>query len=279
MDSVTSLLQDMKTRSVKSNLITFSTMIKGHSQAGDVQIAFALLDEMKRETNLKPDEILYNSLLDGCAQHGLVEEGLRLLEEMQTEGVAPSNFTLSVLVKLMNRARRLEQAFAKVKEISQKYKFKPNVHVYTNLVQACVSNRQLSRAMDTLQTMIKEDVHPDSRTYTILVRANMANNLAEQAVALLRGALGLTGASSVVSQSMCAKLDHALVNETLNGLVDRGCTQSLAVPLLKDVKACKQRVRVDATTQSRVMSNSMGQDKTWGASMAKGKGRGSRNSA
>jgi pentatricopeptide repeat protein len=279
MDSVTGLLQDMKTRSVKPNLITFSTMIKGHSQAGDVQIAFALLDEMKRETNLKPDEILYNSLLDGCAQHGLVEEGLRLLEEMQTEGVAPSNFTLSVLVKLMNRARRLDQAFAKVKEISQKYKFKPNVHVYTNLVQACVSNRQLSRAMDTLQTMINEDVHPDSRTYTILVRASIANNLAEQAVALLRGALGLSGASPVVSQSMCANLDHALVNETLNGLVDRGCTQSLAVPLLNDVKACKQRVRVDATTQSRVMSNSMGQDKTWGVSMAKGKGRGSRNSA
>jgi pentatricopeptide repeat protein len=182
MDSVTRLLQEMKAHSVRPNLITYSTMIKGYCQNGEIQSAFAMLEDMKRETSLKPDEILYNSLLDGCAQHGLVEEGLRLLDEMQTEDVTPSNFTLSVLVKLMNRGRRVDQAFAKVKEISQKYKFKPNVHVYTNLVQACVTNRQLSRAMDTLQAMIQDGVHPENRTYSILVRASMTSNNAEQAL-------------------------------------------------------------------------------------------------
>merc|ERR1719498_1018278 len=112
---------------------------------------------------------MYNSLLDGCAQNNLVDEGLRLLEEMQSEGVSPSNFTLSILVKLMNRARRLDRAFALVEEITKKYHFRPNVHVYTNLVQACVSNQQLARGMTILEQMIKERVAPDSRTYSILV--------------------------------------------------------------------------------------------------------------
>jgi pentatricopeptide repeat protein len=279
MDSVTSVLHDMRERSVRPNLITYSTMIKGHCQNGDIQNAFAILDEMKRETSFKPDEILYNSLLDGCAQHGLSEEGLRLLEEMQSEGVAPSNFTLSVFVKLMNRARRVDQAFAIVREISQKYKFKPNIHVYNNLLQACVSNRQLPRAMDTLRSMVNEGVHPEGRTYTILVRANLASNHEEQAVALLRGALGLSGASPLVSRSAYTNIDNNLVNETLNGLVDRGCTQTLAVPLLSDIQASRQRVRIDGATQSRVMCTSMEQDKTWGVGKTKGKGRGYRTSA
>merc|ERR1719498_2365749 len=124
---------------------------------------------MKKEGRMKPDEIMYNSLLDGCAQNGLFDEGLQLLEEMQREGVKPSNFTLSILVKLMNRARRLDQAFALVEDITKKYGFWPNMHVYTNLVQACVSNQQLPRGMSVLEQMVKEHVVPDSRTYAILL--------------------------------------------------------------------------------------------------------------
>merc|ERR1719174_973161 len=142
MESVSDLLEDMKKHGARPNLITFSTMIKGHCQSGDIQTAFSLLEQMKRETSLKPDEIMYNSLLDGCAQNSLIDEGLRLLAEMQAEGVQPSNFTLSVLVKLMNRARKLDQAFSLVRELSQKYNFKPNVHVYTT--PSPLSNSALS---------------------------------------------------------------------------------------------------------------------------------------
>merc|ERR1719393_973170 len=129
MERVAKILEDMKSRHIKPNLITYSTMLKGHCQNGDVQTGFLILEQLRKDTKLKPDEIMYNSLLDGCAQNSLTDEGLRLLDEMQAEGVAPSNFTLSILVKLMNRARKLEGAFALVEEISQKYNFRPNVHV------------------------------------------------------------------------------------------------------------------------------------------------------
>mmetsp|Transcript_10702 Transcript_10702/g.17615 ORF Transcript_10702/g.17615 Transcript_10702/m.17615 type:complete len:729 (+) Transcript_10702:59-2245(+) len=269
MDRVPSLLEDMKKSSIQANLITFSTMIKGHSQAGDVDGAFGVLDRMKQDTSLKPDEIMYNSLLDACAQRGLTSEGLRLLEEMQGNAVQPTNFTLSVVVKLMNRSRRVDQAFDLVREISERYGFQPNVHVYTNLIQACCSNRQLPRAMDTLNRMIQEGVNPESRAYAIIIRASMLSNQAEQAVALLRGALGLQGAHQIVATKMCPNLDYAIVSETLNALVDRGFTKTLAVPLLKDIQSGKQRIRVDGATQSRVMSPSMGKDAPWRSSVEK----------
>merc|ERR1719446_861484 len=99
----------MKKLHVDPNIVTYSTIIKGYCQCGDIDRAFSILKEMKDGTNLKPDEIMYNSLLDGCAQNNLFTEGLQVLDEMQKAGVTPSNFTLSIMVKLLNRSRRVEQ--------------------------------------------------------------------------------------------------------------------------------------------------------------------------
>merc|ERR1719420_2371608 len=181
----------MRSHHVKPNVITYSTMLKGHCQNGDVQTGFAILEEMRKDARLKPDEIMYNSLLDGCAQSNLVDEGLKLLEEMQSEGVKPSNFTLSILVKLMNRSRNLDGAFAIVEDIAKKHRIRPNVHVYTNLIQACISKRALDRAMQTLERMATERVQRDGRTYTLLVRGCLQGGRPEDAAGLLRAALRL----------------------------------------------------------------------------------------
>merc|ERR1719181_1068503 len=244
MDNLQMLLEDMEANKVKPNVITYSTMLKGHCQNGNIQAGFAILEKMKKDGRMKPDEIMYNSLLDGCAQNNLVDEGLRLLEEMQNEGVAPSNFTLSLLVKLMNRARRLEQAFALVDEISKKYRFHPNVHVYTNLIQGCASNQQLARGISVLEQMIQERIVPDSRTYSILVRSSISKGRFEEAAGILRGALGLPDALPFLQQrtAVCPNLDHALVNEALISLSQRGQAQNLAVPLLSAIRQNAPRV-------------------------------------
>merc|ERR1719238_2469942 len=187
MEHLESIRADMKAQGVTPNIITYSTMLKGHCQNGDIQKGFLILDQVKKDAHLKPDEIMYNSLLDGCARSNLVDEGLRLFEEMQAEGVQPSNFTLSILVKLVNRARRLEQAFAIVADVTKKYNFKANVHVYTNLLQGCVFNQQLSRGMGVLEQMLAERVAPDGRTYAILVRASISKGMFTQAADLLKG--------------------------------------------------------------------------------------------
>lgn len=260
MERLASILDDMTVQGVRPNIITYSTMLKGHCQNGDVQSGFRILEQMRNDPELKPDEIMYNSLLDGCAQSNLVEDGLRILDEMQAEGVYPSNFTLSILVKLMNRAKRLDQAFALVDEISKKYSFQPNVHVYTNLAQACVYNQQLPRAMSVMEKMVEEQVAPDGRTYSILIRGCIAKGQFEHVANLLMGALGLPEAPGFLKNHIakCSSLDYGFVNETLNTLADRGHAKQLAVPLLTSIKQHAPRVRIDASTQRKIMSPCIG---------------------
>merc|ERR1719240_2384554 len=110
--------------------------------------------------------------------------------------------------------------------------------------------------MGVLEQMVKERVAPDSRTYGILIRASIFNGLFEQAVGLLKGALGLPDTLNFLRQSsaVCRNLESAVVGEALVGLVDRGHAQDIAIPLLAKIRQDAPWVRVDAATQRKVMS-------------------------
>jgi len=254
MDHLPKIMQRMKRNGVEPNIITFSTMLKGHCQAGNIELGFSILSEMRRETNLKPDEIMFNTLIDGCAKNGLHEQGMQLLDDMVSDGIRPSNFTLSILVKLVNRSRKVDQAFTLVQELSQKYKLKPNVHVYTNLIQACVSNRRPARALTVVETMVKERVQLDSHVYGILIRSSLFQSQFEQAIALLRAALGLPGALEILADARfaaCPGIDNRLVNESLASLAERGFSESLVAPLLTDVRNSNLKVWIDPSVMRK----------------------------
>merc|ERR1719171_937880 len=257
IERVPGLVADMKKQGLVPNLITYSTVLKGYCLRGDITSAFSVLDEMRRDTKFKPDEIMYNTLLDGCAQACYHEEGLKLLDRMQAEGVRPSNFTLSILVKLASHARRLDQAFELVEEISKKYKFRPNAPVYGNLVQACISNRDLQRGIAVLTQMGKERVTPDVRTYSMLIKACNQAGEVDKAVKMLRACLGIPGGAphpSGVHDRTNTKNQDDLVNEVLSALLDRGHGQNLAAPLLADIRQHNPRCRIDSALQRRIAS-------------------------
>merc|ERR1719498_817627 len=137
---------------------------------------------------------MYNLLLDGCARQGLYDRGMTVLERMNKSGVRPSNYTLSVLVKLANRGRKLDKAFELCEELSSKYGFRLNVHVFANLVQACIQHHDLQRAIGVLERMLQERVRPDVRTYSMLLRACIEAREAKEADGILRAGLGVKGA-------------------------------------------------------------------------------------
>jgi len=235
MDAVPELLTNMKTRGLVSNLITYSTTIKGFCQRGEIRSAFSVLDEMRRTTSLKPDEIVYNTLLDGCAQGGLVSEGERLLDDMQKEGIVPSSYTLTVLVKLMGQARRPDRAFSLVEEISLKYRFQPNSHVYAGLIQACLTARDQARAMQVFDQMARDRMQVEGRVWQGLVRMSMSAYDYKQAAYVCRVVLGVPNADGfrpVVSVGRAN--DDAFIKESLNTMMQSGGeAAALAAPLLK----------------------------------------------
>lgn len=262
MKRISGLLQSMVSQGIEPNLITYSAILKGYCQENRLDDAFELMQEMVSTTRFKPDEIMYNSLLDGCARQGLYQRAMPLLADMESAGVNPSNFTLSVLVKLCSRAKRLDRAFEIVQEIASKYCLRPNVHVYGNLIQACIQHNNLRRAFEVLELLLNERIRPDARVYSMLLRACVSAGEAQDAAGLIRAAFGLRGvhprllgysASALQPQG---GLPSAVLSDILEALAGACKQEMLAMTLFKDLRS--KNVRLDPKLQMRMTSQAVG---------------------
>jgi len=249
LNRIPALLKDMKEQGLQMGMITYSAIIKGYCQKNMLDEAFELFHDMAKTTEFAPDEIMYNTLLDGCARQGLYDRGMSFFQQMKQSGVRPSNYTLSVLVKLANRGRKLEKAFEICEELTSKFGFRLNVHVYANLIQACISHHDLQRALGVLERMLEERVRPDVRCYSLLLHACVDGHLAKQpkeAAGLIRAAMGVGGAHPwngphprIAKYAAAAKpqggLPGDLVSEILTLIADSCRDERLAAALLVDL--------------------------------------------
>jgi len=255
MDRADELFREMVATGVSPDVITYSTLVKGYCQAGDIDQGFQVLKEMVTSGVHEPDEILYNSLLDGCAKQHRVDDALKLVEDMHKNNVRPSNFTLSILVKLLGRSRRLNQAFSMVEETCKRFDLQANIHVYTCLIFACFQNRQMPRALQLHDSMITEaGVEPDERTYAVLARGCLTAGSYEKAADMVRAAYRLKP-NGVVMPKRAPGIEIRVLEEVMNALSAAPNAEQLAVPLLADLKALG--VHVEQTVYKRAVETSM----------------------
>merc|ERR1719163_1542846 len=255
MDRADELFREMQASGVSPDVITYSTLVKGYCQAGDIDRGYQVLNEMVANGVHEPDEILYNSLLDGCAKQHRVDDALKLVEDMHKNNVRPSNFTLSILVKLLGRSRSLNQAFAMVEETCKRFDLQANIHVYTCLIYACFQNRQMPRALQLHDSMITEaGIEPDERTYSVLARGCLGAGSIEKAANVVRAAYRLNPQGLSMPQR-APGVEMRALEEVMNALSASPNAERLAVPLLTDLKAIG--VHVEPTVYTKAVATSV----------------------
>ncbi|KAH0476872.1 MAG: uncharacterized protein KVP18_004123 [Porospora cf. gigantea A] len=194
MDHAALVLEDMQQAGVEADMITYSTIIKGYCIGRNMPRALELLEVM-RTRGFKPDGILYNSLLDGCVRVGDVKLCERLFRKMQENQIPPSNFTLSILIKLFGRIGMMDRAFQLVKEIPEHYNFVVNEHVHTCLMSASIANNLPDDAVEVFRNMIRSGLLPDVRALNTLILGLLRLNRAEQAAEVFLFGLAVPGSA------------------------------------------------------------------------------------
>jgi len=116
---------------------------------GDLDKAMEVFRQMQAN-NMAADAIVYNTILDGCTRHNRMDLADEILEDFEQFNIKPSNFTIGILIKMYSRRKRLDKAFEVLEQLPRRHGFKPNVQVRTGLICACLSNRDLDRALQVL---------------------------------------------------------------------------------------------------------------------------------
>ncbi|CAE8649759.1 unnamed protein product, partial [Polarella glacialis] len=87
---------------VEPDLITYSTLLKGYCQDGDLDKGLQVAETIKA-SGLQCDELVYNTLMDGCVKANDLSAGVGLFAEMTAAGMAPSSITHSIFLRLYQR--------------------------------------------------------------------------------------------------------------------------------------------------------------------------------
>merc|ERR1719343_1219956 len=156
---------------------------------------------------------------------------------MKSTGVSLSNYTLSILVKLLGHARRLNQAFRLVEDMSKQNGFRPNVQVYTCLVQACILNRKLERALSLHDTMVADVGSAiDDKFYAVLAKGCLQLHQPLKAVEIVRAAYQLPGhglAASAKKNGAHVGVEARTLEELAGRLQSGGRAEQEALEKLK----------------------------------------------
>jgi pentatricopeptide repeat protein len=229
MTKVSKLFKDMCERGVDPDLITYSTVIKGYCVQGDLEQAIQLFTLM-RKRGIKPDAILFNSILDGCARKQMRTLTEQVLRDMEDANVAPSNFTLSILVKLYGRTGDIERAFEVAESYPAKYGFDMNATVYTCLMSSCISNDRLEKAMEVFEMMKSAKCAPDAKTYQTLINGCLKKGSVAEAVKLVDHAMGLDGKGTAGARFL---LESETIENVLFMISRRQQSHELGAPLVE----------------------------------------------
>jgi len=252
MDLCADLLGKMEGMAIKPDRITYSTVVKGFCLRGDIEQALAVLEPMKRQ-GFAPDLTVYNTLIDGCAGNDRYSLCDKVYQKMKEDKIAPSNYTLTVLIKRYGREGKVEQAFEFYETLSKEHNLEPTVQALTCLITVCVMNRQLPRAIKLMEHMEKKGPYPDTVTYGKLITALIRAGTPEKAINFVLNAFGVTGHGQRVG------IDQDILTDLVEKLDRKKLMDSHAIPLVQKLRAANvplpQRL-VSATLRGAVKEKS-----------------------
>lgn len=165
----------------------YTVLIGGCGRAGQLKKAFKLYNDMKKR-GLEASDATYTALFNACAECPSKAAGLhhalKLEQDLRRQNYPLSTITYHALLKAHAVTNHLQACLHTVREMLQ------NGHVATQetfhyLLMGCVKDKDsgFRLALQIWRQMVKSGILPDSKNYTLLLRAARDCGIGDPALA------------------------------------------------------------------------------------------------
>ena len=208
---VNAFLDEMSSRHIDPDVITFNAAISAYGKAGDwkrAEAAFRLMEKM----GIKPDVITYNSLINASGKAELWQMACSLLGEMRQNGIEPDVISYSAAISACEKGGGQWVWAVGLLDQMRESNIQPDVIAYSATISACEKGGQWERAVDILAEMRSHGVEPNMISYNAAISACGACQQYQRAIDLLHDMrahnLEPDSASYGVVISACDKCDQ-----------------------------------------------------------------------
>ncbi|KAF9314900.1 hypothetical protein BG003_003710 [Podila horticola] len=149
------LVQEMKDQGLPPQLTTFNILLNAHLENKDARAAQRVLESLLL-TDMKPDIYTFNVLMAGYLNMGEFELVNGFYKGLGEYGLVPNSKTYRILLKSHLKQGHVKQVvdlFCQLKE-SPRQELHPGSEDYRILIQALASNGKMPEALKVLQEMI-----------------------------------------------------------------------------------------------------------------------------
>ncbi|KAK4531292.1 hypothetical protein CCYA_CCYA07G2149 [Cyanidiococcus yangmingshanensis] len=208
------VLDQMREAGCEPTLVTYTTLLKGYVNAGELRKAEELLNDILYKKRMRPDGHLFNCLLEGYVRLNDWRKALKLADVMRQHGLMPDSYTNTLLVKVCVLVGRIDLAEKIVERIGRPLPVQiysmmisgygasgrlwsalrlakemrsdgisENIRTVSAQMSACLQAREPALALSVFLRVMREDPSftPDQVVYTLLIRANGLRADAENA--------------------------------------------------------------------------------------------------
>jgi pentatricopeptide repeat protein len=173
MTRARSLLKEMQeTGSV--DVVAYNTVLKGYCKSGDSVAAMAIVSEMDA-AGVQPNDVSFNCLINATATSGDFKEAWSLVEMMERRGLRIDNYTMSILMKVLKKAR-----YPHSKDISKAFALldRSGVDMFGDeillnvVLETCTRHRQFTRLETIFSRCMESKRRPSMHTTGLLIKAS-----------------------------------------------------------------------------------------------------------
>jgi len=190
MSVLQEIIDDMFKAGITPDVVTYSILIKASCSGGNLQNALLLFRQFQSK-GLAFDQVAFNTLLLACSKADQIADAEDIFEEMCRLGLRPTHITASIMVKMYGKAKMVDKAIHIAEAIEKDHGLKPNLHVYTCLIQACTQNKQVRHSWEIFNKMVSSGVVPDAITYGTVMHGCVYLKKFSYAMSLVRHAYKL----------------------------------------------------------------------------------------
>ncbi|KAL9243548.1 hypothetical protein vseg_017423 [Gypsophila vaccaria] len=153
---------------IKSDVVTYNTVIKGFCELGELDLAVRMLDEMEND-GVGPDLITFNTLLGGFYKKGRFLDGEKVWGSMGKYNVVPNIISYNMRIHGFVLQGKIQDAVDLVEEIKTAG-LNPDKFTFNLLLKGfCSDGRYLDEAKKWYFNMMKADCEQDIATFATLL--------------------------------------------------------------------------------------------------------------
>uniref|UniRef100_A0A6B2L4B1 Pentacotripeptide-repeat region of PRORP domain-containing protein n=1 Tax=Arcella intermedia TaxID=1963864 RepID=A0A6B2L4B1_9EUKA len=166
VEEAVSLVNYLKLKGIKPNIIMYNNIIRGCRKVKNVSVAWGMFKDLE-EQGLVPDDHTWHYLIDTLCVSGKVDTALKIKAMMESRGVKPSPSAYTAILIALSLSRRIndvERYFLEMRQLGYQC---PSAWKF--VVECYIKTKQMDKGLILVDQMIAESIKIPSMLKNILL--------------------------------------------------------------------------------------------------------------